>query len=346
MRHIDIESPLCPESDVVGDTPNPAGGGPGGGGSGGGGGPGGPGSSNLRAGAAASDITPPIGTPMFAYTARSAIRVGDHFHFDPDDPVGSTIGSAVNSVNGLRQILADPDENSYAKSFEPSDGIHTRVLARALVIERNGEKFALVQADLGGLPYALTQDVARRVAATGITGERLMLSATHTHGSTGPIWPADANGYAALGGDFFDPRIFELTAAGIAEAVIQADKNLEPARVGVGTAEVRSASRNREFDLAFVLRRISSIEIIDAGVDGGTARVRARYPAPAAGALVALPRRVRTGTATLRIRQPGGAVRDVTARPDAAGLAFTAAVPPGSTIESVRVEDGCGNTGP
>jgi neutral ceramidase len=181
----------------------------------------------LKAGAASADITAPVGTPMFAYTARSGLAGG------PDKAL---------------QIVGDPDRNLYAKSFVPSRGIHTRVLARAIVIEQGGRKYALVQADLGGLPYDLTQEVLKKIAATGITGERLLLSATHTHASTGPIWPLDSNGYALLGGDAFDPRIFELTATGIADAIIEANGNLTPARLGVGSSGLRNASNNRSFE--------------------------------------------------------------------------------------------------
>src|SRR5688572_26440232 len=183
----------------------------------------------LRAGTGVADLTPPVGTPMFAYTARSKIANPTH-------------------LKNALQVVADPDTNLYAKSFVPSEGIHTRVRASAIVLERGGEKFALAQADLGGLPYALTQAVLDRIRSTGITGERLMLSATHTHASTGPIWPADNAGYALLGGDLFDPRIFAMTADGIAEAILEADGRLESARLGVGTAEVRDASRNRARD--------------------------------------------------------------------------------------------------
>ena len=86
------------------------------------------------------------------------------------------------------------------------------------------------------------------MADIGITGERLMLAATHTHSSTGPIWPADSSGYAALGGDAFDPRAFELTAQGIEEAIRAADFRLESARLGTAVVELRGASRNRAFD--------------------------------------------------------------------------------------------------
>src|SRR3954447_20729132 len=188
-----------------------------------------PASAQLRAGAASADITAPVGTPMFAYTARSKLANPSH------------LGEAP-------QLLADPDPNLYAKSFVASRGIHTRILSRALVLQQGATKLALVQADLGGLPYALTQSVVERIRATGIDGEHLLLSATHTHSSTGPIWPADNLGYAALGGDFFDPRVFEVAAAGIAEAILRADRRLQPARAGLATVQVHDASRNREPD--------------------------------------------------------------------------------------------------
>jgi len=184
----------------------------------------------LRAGAASADITPPVGTPMFAYTARSGLA-------NPE-----------NAPELALQLVADPDKDMYAKTFVASRGIHTRVRARAIVLQTARGKFALVQADLGGLPYALTQDVLKRIQSTGIEGDRLLLSATHTHSSTGPIWPADSGGYALLGGDLFDPRIFELTAQGIAEAILAADDRLEPARAGLGTVAVTDASANRNFE--------------------------------------------------------------------------------------------------
>src|SRR4051812_21233526 len=80
----------------------------------------------LMAGAAAGDITGPVGSPMFAYTARSYL-------FSPDP--------AATQQRAL-QMLADPDTGLYAKTFEPSEGIHTRLLARAIVFKRGNEKYA------------------------------------------------------------------------------------------------------------------------------------------------------------------------------------------------------------
>jgi neutral ceramidase len=187
-------------------------------------------SAALRAGAASVDITPPVGTPMFAYTARSGIA----------NP------SLLPDV--AMQLVGDPGSGHYAKTFVASRGIHMRLRARAIALEEGGVRYALAQADLGGLPYALYQDVLRRIADTGIDARRLLLSATHTHAATGPIWPSDSAGYALLGGDLLDPRVYELTAAGIAQAIRQAVAGLRPARAGIGEARVTNASHNRDFE--------------------------------------------------------------------------------------------------
>src|SRR3954452_12047907 len=186
----------------------------------------------LEAGAAVADITGRVGTPMFAYTARSYL-------FSPDP--NKTQQRAL-------QMLADPDTGLYAKTFEPSVGIHTRLLARAIVLRKGTQKYALAQADLGGLPYSLVQEVASRIKATGIDAQHILLSATHSHSSVGAIWPADNNGYAFVGGDAFDPRVFDSTAQGIAEAIIAANSKLRPARVGIGSDAAPGASSNRSFE--------------------------------------------------------------------------------------------------
>jgi neutral ceramidase len=188
-----------------------------------------PASAELTAGAANADITPAIGTPQFAYTARSRLA-----------------GGAPQDV--ALQIVADPDGGLYAKTFAASRGIHTRVRARAIVLDTGAERAALVQVDLGGIPYALVQRVYELIPETGIPLENIMIAATHTHSSTGPIWPTDSTGYAALGGDAFDPRIFEFTAAGIARSIAVANSYRVPAKLGIAETRVTDASRNRNFE--------------------------------------------------------------------------------------------------
>jgi neutral ceramidase len=184
----------------------------------------------LRAGAASVDITPPVGTPMFAYTARSGIANPDNLQ-----PV-------------LMNLYGDPGSAHFAKTFVPSKGIHLRVRTRALVFQTGGRTWAMVQADLGGLPYTLTQDVLDHVGDIGVTADTLLLSATHTHSSAGPIWPTESNlGYALLGGDVFDPRVYGEIRDGVIHAIRQAYSTLRPAKAGLATVQVTGASRNRNY---------------------------------------------------------------------------------------------------
>lgn len=184
----------------------------------------------LRAGVGVGDITPPVGTPQFAYTAREAAASG--------------VAPFVSQ--------ADFDTNLYAKTFIKTVGVHTRVRSRALVLESGGRKVAMVALDLGGFPYDLHQEVARRIAATGIGRDQLLMSATHSHGSVGPIWPPGSPGYAVLGGDAFDPRVYNLVAAGIAASIFQANGSLTNATAGVASVDTFDATNNRATE-AFAL---------------------------------------------------------------------------------------------
>jgi hypothetical protein len=155
----------------------------------------------LRVGAAAEVITPPVGTPMDGY-------------YSP------------------RQ----------------AEGVDDDLYAKAIVIERDGVKAALVVCDLITMPHRVT-DEARRLIATSpaaIPGEHVMISATHTH--TGP---------SLLRGSTRDPAEGEVGArakaytdslpALIAKAVQRADANLAPARVQAGVGHKEGISFNRRY---------------------------------------------------------------------------------------------------
>ncbi len=185
----------------------------------------------LRAGAASADITPAVGTPMFAYTARSGVA-------------NPTRLPAV-----LMNLFGDPGSGHYAKTFVPSEGIHLRIRTRALVLAQGGRTWALAQADLGGVPYSLIQDVLERVSDIGITADTLLLSATHTHASAGPIWPTESNlGYAVLGGDLFDPRVYAEVRDGVVKAIREAHAAMAPAKAGFAISKITNGSRNRSYE--------------------------------------------------------------------------------------------------
>lgn len=121
-------------------------------------------------------------------------------------------------------------------------GLHTRVYAKALVVE-GPEPFAIVRTDTTGISGDLYESVTQRVErATGIVPERVLLAATHTHSANQGAFPHPVHGAVQRSSD---PREKEFIAAQIAQAVVDAAGNLRPAAFAVGSGSVTLPAFNR-----------------------------------------------------------------------------------------------------
>lgn len=191
---------------------------------------------DLQAGTAKAEITPPVTTPMFAYTARHMMLATGEDLSDQMYP------------RYVDQKDDGVDTELYGKTFLESEGVHTRLYAQATVLDDGDTEMAFVLTDLGALPGEVHQAVADRLAdqAIDIPRENLMIGATHTHGGPGGFF-AD-QGYALIGGDSFDPRIFERVVSGITKAIVDAHADKQPATLAIGTTEITDASRQRSTD--------------------------------------------------------------------------------------------------
>src|SRR5262249_35644723 len=141
----------------------------------------------LRVGAAAVVITPPVGTPMAGYYSERA-----------------------------------------------AEGVHDDLHAKALVLEKDGAKTALVSLDLISTARQVVTEARREIErTTGLRGDAVMISATHSH--TGPLLNNRGARESVLGGtsDLAMRYTAELPAK-IAEAVKLAEERLAPARATIG----------------------------------------------------------------------------------------------------------------
>jgi neutral ceramidase len=149
----------------------------------------------FRAGAATSNITPPIGT----------------------DPAVRT-------------------------SKPPATHVHDELHARCLVLDDGKAKLALVVCDLRHISAEVAAGAKQIIQqTTGIPPQCVVISATHTHTSTG------AKLEEREGVPYYDYGAF-LTRR-IAEGVMRAVNNLQPARIGWGVAEEPTQVFNRRWFL-------------------------------------------------------------------------------------------------
>jgi hypothetical protein len=88
---------------------------------------------------------------------------------------------------GVAKIDITPDYpvrlNGFGFRRAESEGVTHRIWARALAVEgADRQPFVLLAVDTLGIPRAMTQEVAGRLAKrAGIRAERLAITATHTH---------------------------------------------------------------------------------------------------------------------------------------------------------------------
>ncbi|MCC6589471.1 MAG: hypothetical protein IT168_22415 [Bryobacterales bacterium] len=134
-------------------------------------------------------------------------------------------------------------------SIRLATGTHDDLQAKAIVFAKDGKKAAMVACDLVAIP-AHTVEEARRLASqsTGIPGENIIISATHSH--TGPIIIGRGARDAQYGGNHpAVKRFMEGLPGKIAEAIGKANAALTPARASVGVGKDGSVAFNRRFHM-------------------------------------------------------------------------------------------------
>jgi hypothetical protein len=126
-------------------------------------------------------------------------------------------------------------------SSPPATYIHDELHARALVLDDGKTRLAIVVSDNVGIPRNVF-DAAKQTVnqKTGLPVSHILMSATHTHSAAS----ARSNDYSE-GSALNDYQKF--VAARIADAVLLAIHNLEPAQIGWGVGREPSQVFNRRW---------------------------------------------------------------------------------------------------
>lgn len=122
----------------------------------------------------------------------------------------------------------------YSRTGEP-----TQIFARAIVVSDGAQQLAIVVTDSCMLPKDLI-DSAKQLASerTKIPTDRILMSATHTHSAPSSM--------GALGTDA-DETYTPYLRIKLAEAIITAQRNLAPAKVGYATADANEFTALRRW---------------------------------------------------------------------------------------------------
>jgi hypothetical protein len=166
---------------------------------------------------------------------------------DCAEPAGQTAsGSPAFQIGfGKRDITPQKPTPMWgygARHDRLSEGVLDPLYAKAIVIEAANERLAIVGLDLGRGPTQPMMDKIRKEIEKGAGIKHVLISGSHTH--HGPVIElVDQEGFGK--GKFDDAVMYAGMLPGlITEAILEAAKNLQPARVGIATKEV-PLNRNR-----------------------------------------------------------------------------------------------------
>ncbi|MEO7652431.1 MAG: hypothetical protein ABIZ80_18355 [Bryobacteraceae bacterium] len=166
---------------------------------------------------------------------------GAHMLLLAQDPDSARVGRAAVRITPPAGI---PMAGYY--SVRLAEGTHDDLFAKAIVIEQNGAKAAMVACDVVALEQEQI-DAARAAIEkiTGLRGDQVMISATHSH--TGPL--LRRRFLAAVEGPplQISRQYLASLPLKIAESVKLAESDLKPARLWAGIGREESVSFNRRY---------------------------------------------------------------------------------------------------
>ena len=151
----------------------------------------------------------------------------------------------------------------WTRADRVSGGQHTRLFSRALVLERDGRKMALVQIDLFMVPAGMVQHIGEALAKRGFSERNILISASHTHSGPGGYANFPTLNTAApslqtatdplsffrlLNPDPADRQLYTFLVGQISTAIARADADLGPAEAGWGSSKIMGLTRNRSIE--------------------------------------------------------------------------------------------------
>ena len=151
----------------------------------------------------------------------------------------------------------------YTRLDRTGEGVHTRLGARAIVLQRGDRKVALVAMDLFMVPAGMVKEAAERNADLGFGEHNVLVSVSHTH--SGPSKFANFFTFNTLAPsmstitdptsftDFLqpqppDPQLYTFLTGQLAKAIRMAARRVKHAAVGWGEARLTDITKNRSLE--------------------------------------------------------------------------------------------------
>jgi len=132
-----------------------------------------------------------------------------------------------------------------ARMSKAAEGIHDDIWAKALVLHKDGKKYAIVTLDILGLPPNVKPQVIEKLNQETWTEENIMFLPSHSHTSLEMFALNDKNNFNLAPIGIFQPQLLDFVVQTLADLIKLADQNLQPVRIGSRSKQIEGLNRNR-----------------------------------------------------------------------------------------------------
>ena len=126
--------------------------------------------------------------------------------------------------------------------------MHDRIWAKALVLEKDDKKYAIVTLDVLGLPPNVKLQLIERLNAEGWNEENVMLLPSHSHTSFDMTALNNKNNLNSPQIGIFQPELLEHVILSLAKVIREADKEFQAVSIGTNRITVEGMNSNRRGD--------------------------------------------------------------------------------------------------
>ncbi len=157
-------------------------------------------------------------------------------------------GVAVVSITPMEEGIPTQLGGYGAREGKPAVGILDTLHGKVLMFESGGQKSALITVDTCSVPICVLEETLAKAAIAGLTPERVMIAASHSHtGLEG--FALDRRNIANNPniGIFSEPMLNFVTDR-LAKGLKEANTALQPVKAGAGTVALPGMNHNRRGD--------------------------------------------------------------------------------------------------
>jgi neutral ceramidase len=154
-------------------------------------------------------------------------------------------GIARVSINPMEDKIPTPLGGYGAREGKPATGTLDTIYGKVILFDLVGQKSALITVDICSVPLCVAEETLKKAGIEGLTQERLLICASHTH--------AGLEGYALdrrnVGNNpnigVFSEPVLNFVTDRLAKALREAQDALQPVKAASGAVELPGMNRNR-----------------------------------------------------------------------------------------------------